>query len=230
MNVAVASMFRDSMPYLARYQEQVEGLRSLLEARGDYLRLIAVENDSRDGTWEDLDLWGHSSFCDLTLIKAHDGCPYYPSIDHQPRWQHIAWVCNHALEQVDDRDDVLLYVESDLVWVPDDLLALIDRLSEVEAVSCPNYHQEPGGRYYDTWGSRKDGVRFISQRPYHQALVDWAGGLIEMDSVASVLAVKADIARKTRFSPEDGFVGWCRDIRAQGHQIWLDPTLYVVHP
>lgn len=227
MNVVVASMFRDSQEYLWDYIGQIEGLRDLLEARGDRLRVVAIENDSTDETWANLDLWGHGAFCDLTLTKASDGCPYYPSLDLPDRWRHIAWVCNHALEHVDDRDDVLLYRESDLTATPETMLRLIDRLAEVDAISCPNLQ---GDRYYDTWGSRKDGVKFQREAPYHPALAEWAGGLIEMDSVASILAVKADIARKTRFQPEDGFVGWCRDIKAQGHKIWLDPSISVIHP
>lgn len=227
MNVVLGSMFRDAASYLSRYIAQTESLRALLESRGDTLRVVAVENDSTDGTFLMLDNWGANHFADVTLLHVHDDCPYYDSVDYQPRWQHHAWVANHVLAEVDDRDDILAYVESDLLWTSDALLHLIDSAAGLGAVSCPVWYRTPGERYYDTWGSRKDGEKFRPWEPYH---VGWTGGVIEMDSVASVLAVKADIARKTRYQPEDSFVGWCRDIRGQGHQIWLDPSVWVVHP
>ena len=227
MNVVVGSMFRDSTGYLETYIAQIHGLRDLLEARGDKLRVVAVENDSQDDTHLRLDDWGGNVFCDLTLIKVHDDCPYYRSIDDPKRWRHLAWVANHVLEDVDDRDDVLLYVESDLGWEPAEMLQLIDHTRLLPAVSCPNYAFEKGGRYYDIWGSRKDGRRFSPHRPYHP---DWSEELMTMDSVASVLAVRADIARKTRFGDTNCFIGWCEDIRSQGHTIWYDPSLCVIHP
>lgn len=223
-------MFRDSTGYFDRYRRQVDAFSHLMEERGDHVRVVAIENDSTDDTWEAINLWGHASFTYLTLVKAHDDCPYWPSVDHRGRWRHIAWVCNQVLDEVDDRDDVLLYVESDLVWEPATMVTLVDHLANVDAVSCPNFADGPGGRYYDIWGSRRGGQRFAPWPPYHEDLVGWDGGLMEMDSVASVLAIRADIARKTRFQPEDAFVGWCRDICTQGGRIWMDMTVHVVHP
>lgn len=222
MNIVAASMFRDSTGYIGRYASQIQDLNMALRAHGDTLRVIAVENDSTDDTWARLN---HPTVYGTHLVRVHDDCPYWPSVDDPARWRHIAWVCNHVLERVDDRDDVLVYVESDLIWDSPTILRLIDHLKTVDAVSCPNMR---GDVYYDTWGSRKDGARFTSHTPHHPALV--GGELVEMDSVASILAVHADIARKTRFQPKDGFVGWCRDIRSQGFKIWLDPTLKVEHP
>jgi hypothetical protein len=227
VNVAICSMFRDSCDYLSRYIRQVQALRERLEHRGDTLRVVAVENDSADDTFLRLDDWGANVYADLTLVGVSDDCPYYPSVDDPVRWRHHAWVANHALAEIDERDDVVLYVESDLKWEADHLLKLIDEVGTLDAVSCPNWAHEPHTRYYDIWGSRRNGVAFTPYPPYH---ADFDTDLLEMDSVASVLAVKADIARKTRFQPEDAFVGWCRDIREQGHTVWLDPSVWVVHP
>src|SRR5689334_12755871 len=118
-------MFRDSESYLDRYFDQVVGLRRLLEKRGDKLRVVAVENDSTDETWGRLDQWGFAKFCDLTLLKVHDDCPYYPSVDNPLRWRHHAWVANHVLAEVDDHDHIAVYVESDLEWQPEHLFQLI---------------------------------------------------------------------------------------------------------
>lgn len=227
MNVALGSCFRNSVGYLDTYIGQVNRLRKLLEERGDTLRVIAIENDSTDNTFLQLDDWGANIFVDLTLIGAHDDCPYFPSVDLPQRWTHMAWLQNLVLEELDDRDDVFVYVESDLRWLPTEMVRLIDHLQSLDAVSCPNWATQRETRYYDTWGSRKDGLRFEPYEPYHPA---WDGELMRMDSVASVLALRADIARKTRAKPNTGFVGWCHDITSQGYEIWLDPKLAVIHP
>lgn len=228
MNVVVASMFRDSGAYLDRYWTQLNRLAHALFTRGDRLRWVAIENDSTDETPFMLDEMTHN-FVDAVMVRVHDDCPYWPSLDIQQRWQHIAWVCNHALDEVTDGDDALLYVESDLAWGVESMLTLLDDLATYDAVTAPNFHAERGGRYYDVWGSRGlDGTRFSGQAPYHPSLE--GGGIVELSSCASVLAVRADIARKTRFAPEDAFVGWCRDIRAQGWRIWMDLDAWVLHP
>lgn len=225
--VALGSMFRDSTSYLPRYFEQVEALRTMLEDRGDRLRVIAIENDSADETWEMIDRWLFGHFADGVLVKVHDDCPYFPSVDRPERWRHHAWVQNHVLEELDDTDDVLVYVESDLVWTPDDLCALVDKAKDNQAWTAAVFYREYGGHWYDSWGTSVDGANFFGSYPYHPK---YTGEPMQIDTCASVLACPAKLARETRFSPVDAFKGWARDIYAHGGEVWLDPSVAVLHP
>lgn len=229
MNVVVGSMFRDSVNDLPAYFTLVEFLRKMLQERGDALRVVAVENDSTDETWDVLDHWLFGTFADGVLIKASDGCPYYPSTDHQPRWQHIAWVCNQILDEMTPDDDVLAYIESDLVWDPAEILSLIDRAyGTTTAWTGAIYHEECGTRWYDTWGTTLDGEPFRGAAPpYHSK---WTGEPMRVDTCASVLVCPVALARETRFSPIDAFRGWTREINERGGEVWLDPKVGVVHP
>lgn len=227
MNVVLGSMFRDATGYLSTYFEQVEGLRTLLEDRGDRLRVVAVENDSRDDTHEVIDRWLFGHFADGVLIRAHDDCPYHPSVDIPERWRHHAWVANHVLEDLTDEDDVIVYVESDLIWDPVEMLALIDHTKDNKAWTASVFHRQRGARWYDSWGTTLDGEPFHGMGPYHAA---WGPETIRVDTCASVLACPVGLAQVTRFQPEDAFKGWCRDLYAHGTQVWLDTRLAVIHP
>jgi glycosyltransferase involved in cell wall biosynthesis len=227
MNVAVLSMFRDSTGYLSQYFAQVKCLSELLHGEGSRLRIVACENDSEDETYRWLDR-NLQSWPGSRLIEAKDDCPYYPSLELPERWRHIAWVCNQLLDQVDEADDVVLYVESDLRWQPDEMLRLVHLAKDHGAVTCPSYLKVRGGRYYDTWGSRRGGARFSSRYPYTP---EWTTDrMLAMDSCASVLAVKAKWARDCRFTEEDGFVGWSRAVRSKNGYLWMATDLAVVHP
>lgn len=225
MNVVVGSMFRDAVPYLANYYWQCKQLRELLEERGHTVRFVAVENDSQDTTWDSLNRWLHNE-CG-TLVKAHDDCPYWPSVDHPDRWRHLAWVQNHILAELDDRDRVFAYLESDLKWEPAEIADLICNVRDGEAWSVPIYLRERGGRYYDSWGSRMAGAQLQQHPPYHPAWTPTEP--MVMDTVAAVIVVGAQVARQCRFAPEDGALGFCRDLKSLGVTIMLDPNLGAVH-
>lgn len=223
MNVVVGSMFRDSVPYLDRAFDQYQRLAKELDAKGDHCRFLFVENDSADDTRQRLlDFDG-----DVEIIFRSDDCPYWPSVDVRERWRHLAWVANGVLENVLEEDDVVLYVESDLAWEPATMLRLLDHLNHVEVVSPLNMRAD--GTLYDRWGTRgMDGRRFTADPPHHLSLVG-AEGLVEIQSAAGCTAMLAEVARACRFSPDDCYVGLNRDIRLHGWNVWLDPTLEVVH-
>lgn len=226
MNVLVGSMFRDSSAYIDRALDQYARLAKELDAKGDVCRFVFVENDSTDDTRDRLCAFDG----DAEIIFRSDDCPYWPSTDHRERWRHLAWVANGVLESVEDEDDVVIYVESDLAWEPETMLRLLDHLNHVDVVSPMNMRIDG---YYDLWGSRgMDGRRFAPYPPYHPDLADARTanrGLVEVQSVAGCTAMVADVARACRFSPDDCYVGFNRDIRLHGWKVWLDPSLEVLH-
>lgn len=219
MNIAIGSIWRDSMPYMRTALDQMERLARLLEARHDAPVFFWCENASTDTTASSLAgfEWPH------LLRSAVDDCPYFPSKDLPERWRHLAWVGNHVLEAIPDSADVFLYVESDLEWDPEDMVRLIDATQHDPVVAAANLR--PDGFLYDQWGTRNlsggcfpvDAPKMWSE-PFH------------VSSAAGCTAMRGHIARGTRFQPEDCYVGWCRDIREQGHPILLDPSIQVTHP
>lgn len=225
MNICVGSMWRDSVDYIDRTLDQMERLAKEFDARGDTVRFVWSENSSSDDTLARLREW---EVAPVTIVERYDDCPYWPSIDVRERWRHLAWVANGVLEQVNADDDVFVYVESDLVWEPSTLVALVERLGSVDVVSPLNLRA--AGGYYDRWGSRGiDGRRFTAQSPYHPDLAD-AGGLVQVQALAGCTAMKAEVARRTRFDRDDCYVGWNRAMRLAGYDVWCDPSLSVVHP
>jgi len=247
MQVVLASMFRNSSRYLDRYGAQCAALRDALQERGDTLRLIVAEGDSTDDTPVMLPkvLQEHHGLT-ATILKVDHGGPEYGSVNSPERWAQIALVCNVILEKfakARPKPEAFIWVESDLIWDAPTMLALLGHLIATDPhpdgsvkpgvdVACPLCYakSKENGIVYDIWGMRKDGVWFNSSRPYHQALVGWQGGLVELDSSGSCLVMRGEVAAQCRFAPEDAIVGWCRDMRAKGFRLWLDPALYVVHP
>lgn len=227
MNIAIASMFRDSCGYLDRYLNQVLGLKNALAAHGHTLRVIAAEADSTDETAERL--MERIGDLDLTLVNRDNGSRWFGSVDHPERWTAIAYVCNGILEQVRLTDDILIYVESDLIWHAETMLQLVERVQEppIDACAAMCYSRKTE-IFYDVWGHRKEGIRFSSFPPYHPNV---NGEVTEIDSAGSCIVMRGIVARNARFTPPElGIVGFCNDLRGRGFKLWLDPALAVHHP
>lgn len=221
MIVAVGSMWRDSAGYIDRSLKQFEGLARLF----DQVYFGFAENASTDFTDDRLHAWAESVWPAARIRHVRDDCPYYPSVDIPDRWRHLAWVSNQTIELIPAEADIFLYVESDLTWDPQDLARLVQMAADDGAAHAA-CNVADGGRWYDTWGSRLNGERFQAGSPHHS---QWSDSSFLVDSTCGALALPADVARATRFQPEDCYVGWCRDIWANHCPIWLEPDIKVIH-
>lgn len=228
MNVVVGSIFRDSAAYVGRYFMQIAALDRLLSERGDAVRVITVEGDSSDDTWARLQRMTEAprAKVPLTCIKREHGGPKWGSVDVADRWKALSWCCNGVMEAIQDSDDALVYVESDLLWDPTTMRALLDHLRTVPAVASMCFTR--AGHFYDTWGHRKGGIPFGPFPPYHPGLAP--EGLTEIDSAGSCIVMRGSVARVARFGPDDCVLGLGRSIREQGFALYVDPQLRVVHP
>lgn len=229
MNIVIGSAFRNMSPRVNRYLAQVLALTQ--HVGPDHpVRVIAVEGDSHDQTDEVLtaraDLWE----IDIEVIKCEHGHPEFGSTESPVRLAELTKVSNAIFGAVRKDDDVLLYVESDLVWLPHDVGSLMDMAVRQDAgldVFAPLVFA--GEAFYDIWGHRGlDGERFGPFAPYHSSLPP--SGVAEISSAGSCLAMRSEVARKVKNKTEGALVGWCKSARDAGYHIGCAVDFRVDHP
>lgn len=232
MNVTLCSAFRNSTPYLRRYFEQVARLGNLLDG---HLHVIWCEGDSTDRTYNALvavSSFGKAQGCYTTDVFQHShGGPDHGSVVNAERFANMAKVWNEIWRRIPDDADAVVFVESDLIWEPATIIALLDDLAIVPAVAPKiilrreGYHPE---FWYDNWGFWRNGVQIRTMPPYFAELTP-DGDLLELDSAGSCLVMRGDVARRVSWPPEDVIRGVCRQIREGGDSVWLDAMQKVIH-
>lgn len=164
MRVVVASIFRNSMDYMDRYWDQVFSLRDKYD-----LRCALTEGDSTDGTKDFVWAWNGVCADGYQFATVDHGGPHFGSVDHEPRWQQIAQVVRPTIQRALELEpEVVLYVESDLIWDTETMTQLIDRTAAAPGrTSAPMLlASDNPERFYDTWGYRLNGQQFRGMPPY----------------------------------------------------------------
>ena len=225
MNVTLCSAFRNSCGYLPRYLDQCHQLDALLHAQGHSLRFVWGEGDSTDQTLKTLQAATYRF--KAAIVDCTHGGQVYGSVESWARFKQLSHVGNVIWAAIPEDTDAVIYVESDLIWEPATLVKLLDALTVYPAVAPMVMDSPPAETYYDTWGSRCDGTRFVKRWPYHAALL--GNQMLKMDSAGSCIAIRWKLAQWLHF-PDDCFVGFCPELYAQGGELWLDPSLTVFHP
>lgn len=222
--ILLASVFRNSSSYLARYVDQVKAFREAVSP--DSLHVIAVEGDSTDDTYNLLD---DASDID-TLLTCEHGGPTFPSTIHPLRWRQLSVACNTALcaaMRISQPDDIFIYVESDLVWEPDTFLKLMKDLDEVPAVAPMSMM---GMTFYDVWGHTYDGgTQFKRHVPHYEGWHVGVESLRQIDTAGSCFVTTADALRVIEFSAIDCIRGIGRSLYSHGLSLYVDPTVRVEH-
>lgn len=227
MNIVIGSAFRNSAHYVPRYLDQVAQLKKHAGPKHS-IRVIAVEGDSSDNTEGALMLSSMAKHITMQVVKHEHGQPWFGSTENTERLKALSQVGNAIFNSVRDSDDVLVYVESDLLWDFHTIGSLIDMAERRDGgfdVFAPMVFA--GSFFYDIWGFRKNGERFVPMKPYH---IGMEIGLTEVDSVGSCLVMRGEIARKCRIRNDYCLVGWCEDARANGYRIAVHPDFVVRHP
>jgi hypothetical protein len=236
MKIVLASIFRDSATYLDRYFTQCRAFRAAMRSTippEHQVNLLWCEGDSTDQTYELLKDYAYQ-YHGIELFQYHHGGPKFASVDVEQRWRQLARVCNAVMERVPTDTDALVYVESDLIWQPETMVALVKQLERVDAVAPMCWHgTADSGANYESWGHRgPDGVKFTREAPYHPSLTQPADrdGLWAISSAGSCVVMRGEVARVARFGESDCIVGLGRSITERGYGLWLAPSLAVVHP
>lgn len=224
--IIVTSIIRNGMSYLDRYMAQVAQLRMALSDTAMVIHAVA-EGDSTDATWRALSDYALQRNW-LHLVKADHGGALYGSVNNGERWRNIALTWNRLFDAVMPLDfDKLLYVESDLIWTPSTMVALLDRLN-LPGIDVIAPMSMRGDYFYDTWGHRARGLHFSNLPPFHPMLADGSNQLHRIDSAGSCKAMRGIVARQCRFSEVDAMIG--HDVHRNHFAMWLDSSLRVEHP
>lgn len=245
MKIALVSAFRDSsQSHVTRWLDQVHALRDAIP-RGYTLRPIAVEGDSRDDSTTRYLEEGSRGLAavtgtPLTVLHYSHGGPHFGSVESAQRMAQLSKLGEFWLYWVAQMDvDVVVYVDSDLIWDTRTILQLVERVANngPHDVFAPLVFAGP--HFYDVWAYRGlDGAQFGPMAPYHSSLADWVecGGhspiepLTEVSSVGACVAFPRNAAADVPSMNSNAFVGWCGALRAAGYRIFVDPTLSVRHP
>lgn len=228
--VVMLSAFRDSSPtQLDRYFRQARAYRDALKEREWNLRLALVEGDSTsDDVWRNIERRAVKDGFDFTLTDASHGGPVFGSVVSKERFDALSMVGNKMLSLVESYDDIVVYVESDLIWRPEMLLLLGSQVVD-DNLDIVSPFVMAGESFYDIWAFRGlDGAHFAPFKPYHGSLKK--NGLTEVGSVGSCLVMRAGVARNCRIIDNECLAGFCRDARNKGYKIWVDPRARVNHP
>jgi hypothetical protein len=222
MNIVVISAFRNMAGRIKRYMRQVDELRNSLPA--DHVRVVAVEGDSVDRTASILKEYPY-----MTVVTHNHNQRVFGSTEAPERLKALTGVMMAGWGGVRDDDDVLLYVESDLLWSADEVAPLLESASgrrDGYDIVAPLVFA--GDYFYDVWGFRKDGVRFSPIPPFHADLA--TTGITEVDSVGSCFAVGAQLAAKVSPVGEEALVSWCRGAKELGLRIGVAAEHRIHHP
>lgn len=224
MNVVLGSAFRNAGKHqVARYMSQAAELRNVLN--GHTFRVRAVEGDSVDDTAEQLRAEAATRNLTLDLAIRNHGGPVYYSTEQPERMAALSMVGNGILEGVNDQDDVLVYVESDLIWQADTMVRLMNQLGIGRDVIAPMPFA--GSAFYDIWAFRVNGTRFGPFAPFYSKLrLDQP---TPVDSVGSCLVMKAEVARQVRMTT-GALVEFCANARGVGFKIFCDARERIQHP
>lgn len=235
MNVTLCSAFRNAESYIGTYFYQIDNLALALRERGDKLRIIAAFGDCTDSTGQLLKDQVIFRGASLSLLFSVDIFPFdhggadYGSVVNEERFRNIARVCNAIWERIPQDADAVIWVESDLIWQPETMLALVDNLAEYPAV-VPMVMLKRAGYspefFYDTWAFRMGTTHISPMPPYFR---NWDGVTpLQVSSAGSCMVIRGELARKVHW-PADVFVGLSRDIYGYGGSVWLDPKVSVIH-
>jgi len=227
--MTLISCFRNATGYIERYFDQVDRLRDMLTGLGHDFFGVWGEGDSTDKTKRYIHLFQYDFNLAGVVVDCDHGGPEFGSEVNTERFRQLAYVANRMWAHIPADTDIVIDVESDLIWEPETMLTLIDRLQDYPAISPMVWmdgQRFPRTFFYDVWAFRKNGQQFSHYPPYCDGFD--ADKPFMVDSAGSCMAIRGDLARKLVWD-ENVFVGISRQIYEHGASLWVDPTVACFH-
>jgi hypothetical protein len=197
------------------------------------LALAWVWGDCVDATEAALSAYLDGIGCEAVLREYSHGLSDYGHTQHPLRFRALAGVGNALLAAVPEDAGALLHVESDLIWQPADLLALLADIQQPSvALAFPMLMKHGTSTFYDIWAYRIGEKPFTLHWPYHAALVH-EGDMFVLSGAGSCAAVRHDAllaAKEIGFDAWDLWPGLVRALGRRGLTAWLDRRVTVWHP
>lgn len=222
--IAMVSLWRnDAERFIARRMNNLAGKLGVT-------RWIWVVGDSTDPTEQVLRDFSKDK--PIKVIRHDTGI-----VGDTPEFRllRLSHTVNAALDDLGPLDDYMLLHESD-IQSPEDVAVklnavLLNTGGQVAAGWPVLPGAEPGPEhelFYDTWAYRKNGQCFANGWPYHPAFNH--AEAFEVDSVGTVWIAPAVDFREGVRCRVFGAVELCRELKARGRRIFVDPTLRIVQP
>lgn len=223
-NVTIVTPMRDSAAKMSAYIGRVNALEH--DPAG--LRVIVVEGDSVDDTWQRLQCWAAND-SRVTVLKCDTMQPRFGSVVSPLRFWILATTFNAGLEAVDlDWSSHVLFIPDDIEYEPDMLARLLARDKSIVA---PFVFLRQRQQFYDTWAFQQEGRQAFDAFQLADAPARFGDSLVRMDSVGGVMLSHAAVLRAgVRYGMETVDRGYCFAARARGFSVWADPTVTVWHP
>lgn len=234
--VAILTPFRNARKYLRLYFSQLSSLRDLLSNNGYSLRLVAAEGDSLDGTRDKIITLADEHNIPLTLVDTTHGKMKWSSIEDPVRMRVMSDVMNKAFDAVEESDNVVVWIMSDLEWQSETVFEMIrEAESSRDKILSPMVFSDPEQTiFYDTWAFRgMDGKRFVSNYPYHASIqndIEWhhtTDVCTRISSAGSCLVMSRDIATQGIAFGEEA-VSFCRSVNMIS-SIWTSLRWKISH-
>lgn len=228
----VVSAFRNSSEdHVLRWSRQVCELVN--SGRFDSVRAVAVVGDCKPGdeTTDYLQRWAQAGGYNLTIVECNHGGQHFGSVEHPQRMAQLSKVGNAMLDSVEEGDEFVLYVESDLIWDEPTVYRLLSRLQTFTYADVLAPLVFAGEHFYDVWAFRLNGAQFSPFPPYHSDLDMHAQAVRQVDSVGSCLVMRGKVARNRDLRMTNGaLVEWCNTARQNGYRIGVACNERVEHP
>jgi hypothetical protein len=237
VNIVVVSAFRDMVGRTDHYMAQIDALQrhAWKDSTAHTIRVAAITGDDIDGTETALMISASRYRIPISITRHDTNKPHYPSIEHTERLEALTGVMKagmHAV-RVGPLADVVLYIESDLLWDPHQVGSIIDMAYRREQgfdIIAPMIFCGTGAQFYDIFVYRKDGARFSPHPPYTHGMRLGAHEITEVDSVGSCLAFRAELALVVKPIGSECLISWCNGARAQGYRVGVAHGFRVNHP
>jgi hypothetical protein len=215
---------------LNQYRQRVNAL----DYPPELIRLYLGEGDSLDETWRELMDWAIED----SRIIAIKRDTHRPRLWHTPRPERmktLAITGNAVWNRIatDGWGEVALMLESDLLYMPDLLRSLIERIPEDAAALAPMIWTpvEEQLRFYDVWAFRSQDGQMFGPYPPAWFAKEYGEAPFEIYSAGSAILFKVDYIRGgARLSEETAIVGMCEQVRAMGGKLYCDPAVHIIHP
>jgi glycosyltransferase involved in cell wall biosynthesis len=218
--VAICTLFRDCIA------DVVKTFENRAKLGEEEFHHICMEGDSIDGTYEALQVVA-KRVPNVIVEKIDSGAPKYGSVIEPERLKVLSQLWNRALDIAQELNvDYAIIMDSDITMPPGMFKQLI---GHNKAVIAPMMFFEKSIFFRDTWAYRGlDGEQFTNRPRYHKSYR--RPEPFQVESVGLPLMTAEVIKAGARTTAEAEVVGLCAQIRALGHEIFVDPLAITYHP